>query len=179
MNAVETEKKILRNVFEDGDAWYRTGDLMRMDERGFIYFVDRVGDTFRWKGENVSTSEVEQALSSCPGVFDIAVYGVSVPYADGRAGMAAIVADETLDLASFHQIARERLPAYARPLFVRVCSSIAATETFKPKKQILVEEGFTPEGIADQIYLEDRVQNRYVPLNKEVYDRIQSGETRL
>jgi fatty-acyl-CoA synthase len=94
MNAVETEKKIVRNVFEDGDAWYTTGDLMRMDERGFIYFVDRVGDTFRWKGENVSTSEVEQALSSCPGVLDIAVYGVTVPYADGRARTAAIVADE-------------------------------------------------------------------------------------
>jgi fatty-acyl-CoA synthase len=166
MNAAETEKKILRNVFEDGDAWYRTGDLMRMDERGFIYFVDRVGDTFRRKGENVSTSEVEQALSSCPGVLDIAVYGVSVPYADGRAGMAAIVADETLDLASFHQIARERLAGYARPLFVRVCSSIAVTETFKPKKQVLIEEGFAPQGITDQIYVEDRVENRYVRVNK-------------
>jgi fatty-acyl-CoA synthase len=93
--------------------------------------------------------------------------------------MVAIVADETFDLAGFHQIARERLPAYARPRFVRVCSSIAATETFKPKKQKLVEEGFTPEGIADQIYVEDRVQNRYVRVNKGVYDHIQSGEIRL
>jgi fatty-acyl-CoA synthase len=178
MNAAETEKKILRNVFEEGDAWYRTGDLMRMDERGFIYFADRIGDTFRWKGENVSTAEVEQALSSCPGVLEIIVYGVTVPYADGRAGMAAIVVDETFDPASFHQIARERLPSYARPLFVRVCSSIPVTETFKPKKRVLIEEGFTPEGMADQIYVEDRAKNRYVRVHKGVYDYILSGEIR-
>jgi fatty-acyl-CoA synthase len=93
--------------------------------------------------------------------------------------MAAILVDKTFDPASFHQIARERLPAYARPLFVRLCSSIAVTETFKPKKEVLIEEGFMPEGIADQIYVEDRVGNRYVRVNKGVYDHIQSGEIRL
>jgi hypothetical protein len=108
VNAAETERKILRNVFEDGDAWYRTGDLMRRDGRGFIYFVDRIGDTFRWKGENVSTLQVAEALSACPGVAEIVVYGVAVPGADGRAGMAAINAEPNFDLAALHAVATDR-----------------------------------------------------------------------
>ena len=88
-----TSKKILRDVFEKGDAWFRTGDLMRKDERGYFYFVDRIGDTFRWKGENVSTTEVAEAIGTFPGVDDANVYGVTVPGRDGRAGMAAIVCD--------------------------------------------------------------------------------------
>src|SRR5262249_59308320 len=86
----ESERKILRDVFKPGDAWFRTGDLMRKDAAGFFYFVDRLGDTFRWKGENVSTSEVAEAITSFPGVADATVYGVAVPGADGRAGMAAV-----------------------------------------------------------------------------------------
>jgi fatty-acyl-CoA synthase len=179
VNPVETERKILRNVFEDGDAWYRTGDLMRMDERGFIYFVDRIGDTFRWKGENVSTLEVAVALSCCPGVLDVIVYGVGVPGADGRAGMAAVTADATFDLATFHSVAKERLPAYARPLFVRLCSAIDVTETFKPKKQALVTEGFNPQATSDPIYVEDRATDAYMPLNEVIYGRIESGEFRF
>jgi fatty-acyl-CoA synthase len=134
VNSAETEKKIARDVFEQGDAWYRTGDLMRMDERGFIYFVDRIGETFRWKGEAVLTSEVEQAFSSCPGVLDLVVYGVNVPFADGRAGMAAIVVSDAFDLDTFYQTAKERLAAYARPIFLRICAGIEATPTFKPRK---------------------------------------------
>ena len=94
----ETEKKILRDVFAQGDAWFRTGDLMKLDEAGFFHFVDRVGDTFRWKGENVATSEVNEAVADCPGVIDATTYGVAIPGADGRAGMAAIVVDESFDL---------------------------------------------------------------------------------
>jgi fatty-acyl-CoA synthase len=179
VNAAETERKILRDVFEDGDAWYRTGDLMRMDERGFIYFVDRIGDTFRWKGENVSTLEVAAALSSCPGVLDVAVYGIAVPGADGRAGMAAITADATFDLLTFHSVAKERLPPYARPVFVRLCGAIDVTETFKPKKQALVSEGFNPQATSDPIYVEDRATDAYVPLNEAIYRRIESGEFRF
>jgi fatty-acyl-CoA synthase len=163
MNAAETENKILRNVFREGDAWYRTGDLMRMDARGFIYFVDRIGDTFRWKGENVSTSEVEQALSSCPGVLDVAVYGVQVPGADGRAGMAAVVTNQAFDLATFHSLAKDRLPAYARPMFVRLCGELEATGTFRPKKQVLMQQGFDPRLVSDPLYVEDTARNAYVP----------------
>jgi fatty-acyl-CoA synthase len=179
VNAAETQRKILRDVFGDGDAWYRTGDLMRMDERGFIYFVDRIGDTFRWKGENVSTLEVAAALSSCPGVLDLVVYGVAVPGTDGRAGMAAVTADATFDLLAFHSVAKERLPFYARPLFVRLCSAIDVTETFKPKKQALVSEGFNPQATSDPIYVEDRATDAYVPLNEAIYRRIASGELRF
>src|SRR5204863_6712202 len=86
-----SEKKILRDVFEKGDIWFRTSDLLRKDEQGYFYFVDRIGDTFRWKGENVSTSEVSEAVTAFPGVAEANVYGVSIPGRDGRAGMAALV----------------------------------------------------------------------------------------
>jgi fatty-acyl-CoA synthase len=179
VNASDTEQKILRSVFEEGDAWYRTGDLMRMDPRGFIYFVDRIGDTFRWKGENVSTVEVAEVLSSCPGVLDVVVYGVALPGADGRVGMAAIMADATFDLRALRSLAKERLPAYARPLFVRLCSAIDITETFKPKKQALVSEGFNPQATVDPIYVEDGATDAYLPLNEAVYRKIERGELRL
>jgi fatty-acyl-CoA synthase len=179
LNAAETERKILRDVFEDADAWYRTGDLMRMDERGFIYFVDRIGDTFRWKGENVSTLEVAEALSGCPGVTDIVVYGVEVPGADGRAGMAAVTAQPDLDLQALHSLAKERLPSYARPVFIRLCRQIEVTETFKPKKQALMSEGFDPRAISDRICVEDRAADAYVPLDEAIYAAIQRGEFRV
>ena len=110
-NEEASEKKILRNVFKPGDAWFRTGDLMRKDDRGFFYFVDRIGDTFRWKGENVSTSEVAEAICEFPGVKQANVYGVAIPGADGRAGMAALVAEPELDLTS---VSRALDPAAAR-----------------------------------------------------------------
>ncbi len=179
VSAAETERKILRNVFEEGDAWYRTGDLMRMDGRGFIYFVDRVGDTFRWKGENVSTLEVAQALSSCPGVRDIVVYGVPVPGAEGRAGMAAVTPGAAFDLTSFRAHAKERLPAYARPLFLRLCREIEATETFKPKKQLFVAEGFDPSRIRDPLYVDDPSREAYVPLEWSTFKAIRSGGMRV
>jgi fatty-acyl-CoA synthase len=180
VDAAETEQKILRDVFEQGDLWYRTGDLMRMDERGFIYFVDRIGDTFRWKGENVSTLEVAEALSSCRGVSNIAVYGVSVPGADGRAGMAAIAVDEsTFALQEFRSLGKERLPSYARPLFVRLCGAIDMTETFKPKKQALAREGFDPKATGDPLYVADAAADTYVRLDDALYNKIQTGAFRL
>ncbi|MBV8849672.1 MAG: long-chain-acyl-CoA synthetase [Methylobacteriaceae bacterium] len=179
VSVAETERKILRDVFEDGDAWYRTGDLMRKDERGFIYFVDRIGDTFRWKGENVSTLQVADVLSACPGVAEVVVYGVSVPGTDGRAGMAAVTAEAGFDLQALHSLARERLPSYARPLFVRLSSSTDLTETFKPKKQALLEEAFDPRATRDPIYVEDRTADAYVPLDEKAYDQIRNGKFRF
>jgi fatty-acyl-CoA synthase len=179
VNAAETERKVLRNVFEDSDAWYRTGDLMRKDARGFIYFVDRIGDTFRWKGENVSTLQVAEALSACPGVADVVVYGVAVAGADGRAGMAAVTAKPNFDLAALHAAAKERLPGYARPLFIRLCREIDLTETFKPKKQALMNDGFDPRATSDPIYVEDRARDAYVRLDEALYAAIERGEIRL
>ncbi len=175
----DTESKILRDVFEPGDAWYRTGDLMRMDSSGFYYFVDRIGDTFRWKGENVATSEVADAITSFPGIAEATVYGVSVPGAEGAAGMAALVGDGPIDLAGLRKHLAERLPPYARPLFLRIQDGIDVTATFKHKKSDLVREGFDPESIADALYFDDPKRQAYVPLDATLHARIAAGEIRL
>ena len=177
-NNAETEKKILRNVFAPGDAWLRSGDLMRMDDEGFFYFVDRVGDTFRWKGENVSTTEVSGALRACENVLDAAVYGVAVPGAEGRAGMALIATNEALDLDRLARTLADTLPAYARPLFLRVGVSLDVTATFKHQKQTLMREGFDPNRIADPLYFFDRDRDAYVPLDEAVFAAITTGALR-
>jgi fatty-acyl-CoA synthase len=177
-NSADTEKKILRDVFAPGDAYMRSGDLMRIDEQGFYYFVDRIGDTFRWKGENVATLEVAAALCACPGVVEAAVYGVEVPGADGRAGMAMIATKAGIDLA---EVARHMrvLPDYARPVFLRVKSQLDVTQTFKHKKHDLAKEGFDPAGIGDPLYVFDRAQGAYVLLDGDHFAKIESGATRL
>jgi fatty-acyl-CoA synthase len=172
-------RKILRNVFKDGDAWYRTGDLMRRDEAGFYYFVDRVGETFRWKGENVSTAEVLTALTASRGVQDGVVYGVTVPGADGRAGTAALVVDAAFDLAVFRADLAQRLPAYARPVFLRLLQSIESTGTFKPRKQDLVQSGFDPTRIEDPLYFDDPRAQAYVPLDAALFAAISAGNVRF
>src|SRR5581483_10907224 len=178
-NAAETEKKVLRDVFAKGDAWFRTGDLMMIDESGFFHFVDRIGDTFRWKGENVSTSEVNEAVLDCPGVIEAATYGVTVPGADGRAGMAAIVADDRFDLAAFRDHLARRLPAYAFPVFVRLCAALDNTETFKRKKQDLVRAGFDPHQITDPLYFRDPKSGDFLVLDADGFARIVQGAIRL
>ncbi len=178
-SAAETARKILRNVFEDGDAWYRTGDLMRIDAGGFYYFVDRIGDTFRWKGENVATSEVAAALTAFPGIAEATVYGVAVPGTEGAAGMAALVAEGTLDLTDLRNHLARRLPAYARPLFLRLKDRIDATGTFKHNKTELAREGFDLAAIHDPIYFDDPAQQAYVPLDAALYERIGAGKVRL
>ncbi|HWF96091.1 MAG TPA: long-chain-acyl-CoA synthetase [Xanthobacteraceae bacterium] len=178
-SARDSQKKILRDAFEPGDAWFRTGDLMRRDERGFFYFVDRIGDTFRWKGENVATSEVAQALTECPGVLEANVYGVTVPHTDGRAGMAAIVVDERFDLAALRAHLAERLPGYARPLFLRRLGAMEVTATFKHKKSDLARTGFDPSLTDDAIYFNDAGRGAFVRLDQALYERIQRGRMRL
>jgi len=168
-------KKVLRNVFAEGDAWFRSGDLMRKDARGFYYFVDRIGDTFRWKGENVSTTEVAEAVSTCPGIAEAVVYGVAVPGADGRAGMATIVTDPGFDFAALRGHVAAALPDYARPLFLRVRGEIAATETFKHKKQDLVRDGFDPAATEDAIYVDDRAAGAYVRVDAAMFAKIEAG----
>jgi fatty-acyl-CoA synthase len=174
-NEDASDDKILRNVFEPGDAWFRTGDLMRQDGQGYFYFVDRIGDTFRWKGENVATSQVSDVIGAFPGIREANVYGVAIPGTDGRAGMATIVADDGLDLAAFRRHLVDRLPDYARPVFLRVRDSLDVTATFKYTKGALAREGYDPVAIGDAIYYDDRERHAFVRLDKTIYDRIQSG----
>jgi fatty-acyl-CoA synthase len=175
----ETEKKILRGVLAPGDAWFRTGDLMRLDESGYFHFVDRVGDTFRWKGENVATSEVNEAILDCPGVIDATTYGVEIPGADGRAGMAAIVVGDRFDPTEFRNHLARRLPAYAHPVFVRISAALDTTETFKQKKQQLSREGFDPRLVTDPLFFRDPTSEVYLPIDAASYARIVDGSIRL
>jgi fatty-acyl-CoA synthase len=175
----QNENKILRNVFRKDDAWFRTGDLMRKDANGYFYFVDRIGDTFRWKGENVSTTEVAEVLNKFPGIRDANVYGVTIPGRDGRAGMAAIVTDDACDVAGLHAHLSAQLPEYARPLFLRLQREIAVTGTFKQRKINLVSEGFDPAMTDDPIFFNDPATRRFVPLDDALRARILSGEVRL
>jgi fatty-acyl-CoA synthase len=179
-DAAETAKKILRDVFAKGDAWFRTGDLMRRDAQGYFHFIDRLGDTFRWKGENVATSEVNEAIRDCPGIVDATTYGVMVPGCDGRAGMAAIVIEEDrFELKTLADHLAQRLPAYAHPLFLRVSRMIDATETFKQKKHQLAREGFDPAAVSDPLYFRDPRSSAYRPLDAFGFANIAKGEIRL
>ena len=177
--AAQNENKILRDVFKKGDAWFRTGDLMRRDANGYFYFVDRVGDTFRWKGENVSTSEVAEAINAFPGVRDANVYGVTVTGRDGRAGMAAIVCDGACDLAALHAHLKAALPDYARPLFLRIQTELEVTTTFKQKKLDLVKDGFNPAATSDPIYFNDPRSRAFTRMDKTLYSWIEQGAVRF
>ena len=175
----DTEQKILHNVFAHGDSWFRTGDLMRMDASGFYYFVDRIGDTFRWKGENVATSEVAAAIMAFSGITEANVYGVRVPGAEGAAGMAAIVPDGSLDVAALRAHLAQRLPAYARPKFLRVARKLTTTSTFKHTKNDLQRDGFDPAATSDAIYFDDPASDAFVRLDQALYERIKAGIVRF
>jgi len=174
-----TQKKILRNVFKQGDAWFRTGDLLKRDKMGYYYFVDRVGDTFRWKAENVATGEVASVLSSFDGINEANVYGVSVSGYDGRAGMASLVVENKLDMKLLMQHVQENLPAYARPVFIRLSKESETTGTFKFKKTDLVKAGFDPKKFDDPIYVSDPSTGEYRKMTKKLFESISNGEMRL
>jgi fatty-acyl-CoA synthase len=175
----ETKRKILRDVFEPGDTWFRSGDLMRRDEAGFFSFVDRIGDTFRWKGENVATSEVAAAIMSFPGVTDANVYGIEIPGTDGRAGIAEIVSVGPIDLAAFRAHVLGHLPHYALPVMLRLRSEIDVTPTFKQRKPARSSDSYDPEACPDPLYLLDAERGAYVVLDRALYARLQAGGIRL
>ena len=175
----DTQQKILRDVFKKGDAWFRTGDLMRCDEHAYYYFVDRVGDTFRWKGENVATSEVSEALSAVPGILEVNVYGVGVPGVEGRAGMAALVTMQGFDPANLSEKISGDLAPYARPVFIRLRPEMEITGTFKLVKADLVKEGFDPDRIDDPLYWHNHASGRYEALTHDVYTGIAAGRIKL
>jgi fatty-acyl-CoA synthase len=170
---------VLRDVFEPGDSWLRSGDLMRRDARGFFRFVERIGGSFRWKGENVSAAEVRAVIEACPGVEAAAVYGVAVPHAEGRAGMAAVVAGAGFKLTDLRRRLEAALPGYARPRFIRLVTALPVTETFKTATHRLAAEGFDPGRVADPLFLDVPERGVYAPLSPELFERIGRGELRL
>lgn len=171
-----TNKKIVTDVFEKGDQYFRSGDLLRRDEEGFFYFVDRIGDTYRWRGENVSTAEVADSLTQASTILEATVIGVQVPGQEGACGLAAVVPDGELDLNDVHACAAT-LPKYAQPRFIRVLGAMDTTGTFKVQKTRLKKEGADPSGIDDALYVLQG--DGYVPLTAELFAGIGEGTVRL
>jgi fatty-acyl-CoA synthase len=170
-------RKVLSNVFSKGDRWYRAGDLMRRDTAGYFYFVDRIGDTFRWRGENVATTEVASVLRRCPGIADAVVYGVAVPGQEGRAGMATVVTDGYFDIEVLWAHLARNLPKYARPLFLRLCDTLDATGTFKLTQRKLADEGY--KNIADPVWFNDHAGGCFIICDDALVQAIDGGARRL
>ncbi|XP_034458037.1 long-chain fatty acid transport protein 4 isoform X2 [Hippoglossus hippoglossus] len=180
VNQTATSKKIAHSVFKKGDSAYLSGDVLIMDIYGSMYFKDRTGDTFRWKGENVSTTEVEGTLSRLLEMKDVVVYGVEVPGAEGKAGMAAIAdPSNNTDLEKFVKDMEKALPPYARPVFLRFLPEVNKTGTFKFQKMDMRREGFDPSAVPDRLYFMDSSRGRYVRLDEEFYSSILSGKHKL
>lgn len=185
-NKAQSETKLVRDAFVKGDCWFNSGDLLREVEVGFAFdiphyqFVDRLGDTFRWKAENVSTNEVAEILCQHDEIDFACVYGVPVPGTDGKAGMAAVVLTAgvaSLDLASFGDYVEASLPSYARPLFLRICSGLEVTGTHKIVKTTMVEEGYDPGRVTDLLFRLDPKARRYVPLDAGQHAEIVAGRS--
>ncbi|CAI8711053.1 long-chain-acyl-CoA synthetase [Pseudomonas sp. IT-P218] len=172
-SAEATESKIRRNVFREGDAYWSSGDLVREDADGYCYFVDRIGDTYRWKSENVSTLEVADALGDLAGLELINIYGVQVPGHEGRAGMAAVLmqAGQVFDPAALYALSEARLPRYAAPVFVRVTQAADLTASYKLRKVDLQRQGYCPTRCSDPLFIRDEQARSYVPYSPEALAR--------
>uniref|UniRef100_A0A667ZUV1 Very long-chain fatty acid transport protein n=1 Tax=Myripristis murdjan TaxID=586833 RepID=A0A667ZUV1_9TELE len=181
VNQSATSKKISQSVFKKGDSAYLSGDVLIMDECGYMYFKDRTGDTFRWKGENVSTTEVEGILSRLLDMKDVVVYGVEVAgKTEGKAGMAAIAdPSHSSDLEKFVKDMEKTLPPYARPVFLRFLPEVNKTGTYKFQKTDMRREGFDPNLVSDRLYFLDPSRGRYVELDEELHRSIVSGKQKL
>ncbi len=169
-----TQQKTVRNVFKPGDLYFNSGDLLQLHPDRWVSFADRVGDTFRWKGENVSTNEVAEVLNGAEGVLESNVYGVSVSGAEGRAGMASIHVRPDLDIEQLASYVCKKLPAYQRPYFLRLQSEMRVTGTLKHQKVDYRDEGYDPAKVKDPLYFLDG--DRYVPIDAALYSRLSNGE---
>ena len=181
-NRQDTEKKIVRDVFKKGDRYFNTGDLLKEVYVGFTFFMphyafeDRTGDTYRWKGENVSTNEIGDIINNCSDVTMCNVYGVKVPETEGRAGMAALVLNvESPDMTEISYHIQRTIPGYARPLFLRLLDNMEVTNTLKLKKQRLKEEAFHPDKCSDRVYVLKPGAELYEPLDSVFYQTIMMG----
>ncbi|KAM3599808.1 uncharacterized protein V6R79_011894 [Siganus canaliculatus] len=180
-NKPESDKKLIRDVFSVGDVYFNTGDLLLHDNKDFLFFCDRIGDTFRWKGENVSTTEVSAVLGLLDFIQEANVYGVTIPGCEGRAGMAAIIIkqDQEFNGVKLHKHLLKTLPAYAWPWFLRIQTSLDVTDTFKQQKVKLVQQGFNPGATQDPLYFLDTLQEDYVVLTLSLYQEIVSGKIKF
>lgn len=176
----KTAKKIIHNVFKHGDSYYASGDLLEMDNLGYVYFRDRTGDNFRWKGENVSTGEIEVAISECLNLADCAVYGVKVANYEGRAGMAAIAKPASdINLNQFLEQLKSKLPHYAIPVFIRIVDKIEMTSTFKIPKNVLQKEAYDISLVKDPLFYLDWKNSCYKKIGKDEYEKLVSGKISL
>ena len=180
-NAGATNEKILENVFKKGDRYFISGDLFQLHRGNYVSFVDRLGDTFKWKGELVATNEVADVINRFGSLEDCNVYGVLVKNTEGRCGMAAVTPLEgnTIDCSGLAAYVMENLPVYARPYFLRVRSNVDSTASFKKVKTTLQDEGFNPFTISDPLYFLDSERREYVAMTASLYDEIQSGGIRF
>ncbi|WND02998.1 long-chain-acyl-CoA synthetase [Temperatibacter marinus] len=174
-----TEAKILHDVFTPGDKWFRTGDLMKRDNYGYIYFIDRIGDTYRWKGENVATNEVADVLSDFEAIETANVYGVSVPGNDGRAGMAALTLSGSIDYEDLLAYLQSNLPSYALPIFLRIQDHASMTGNFKFQKVTVQKEGFDISNIKENVMFLCPEEKAYGPLTVDKYRRLITEDYRL
>ncbi len=180
-NRPATDEKIMKNVFKPGDKYFISGDLMELHEKDYVSFVDRLGDTFKWKGEVVSTNEVSDMVNGFGNIEDCNIYGVAVKGAEGRVGMAALtlLPGKNIDWDKFSDYITETIPVYARPYFIRSCDKRSTTSTFKLIKTKLQKEGFNPEIIQDPLYFLHPQRKTYVPLTQDLYEEIQAGNIKF
>ncbi|XP_048475794.1 long-chain fatty acid transport protein 6-like, partial [Rhincodon typus] len=176
-----SQQKLLEDVFKKGDLYFNTGDLMSESQDGYIYFRDRIGDTFRWKGENVATTEVAEMIGMLDIVEEANVYGVAVQGYEGRIGMAAVILKQgqEFDGKKVYNHVVKHLPSYACPRFLRIQDSMEMTGTFKRKKINLVEEAFNPRIITEPLYFLDTVEKSYILMTEQIYDQILSFKIKL
>jgi len=177
LDSSKNDSKVLTDPLGDGDNYFNSGDLVMLHEGGWLSFRDRLGDTYRWKAENVSTNDVQDVLTGCPHVREANVYGVQVPHNDGRAGMVALVVEEGFDYAELARHVEENLPAYSRPVFVRIEEQLELTASFKYVKTRLKNEGFSPAQCGRPVHF--LMGGQYVPLDGALLASIDSGTRRL
>jgi acyl-CoA synthetase (AMP-forming)/AMP-acid ligase II len=180
-NEEKTRKKLLQNVFRKGDTYFISGDLVVLHDDNWLSFYDRTGDTFRWKGENVSTLEVESIINSHPAIDSSTVFGVSVPKTEGKAGMAAIKLEEgeNLDIENFSNYISDSLPNYAIPIFIRLCKEFELTGSFKIIKNKMKNEGYEIENIGDPLYFWDQKEKRYIKYTEDLHEKVLNGEINI
>jgi solute carrier family 27 fatty acid transporter 1/4 len=183
-NTEASARKIVENVFAKGQRAFNSGDLMLCDWLGYMFFCDRLGDTYRWRGENVATCEVENVISRHLSSAEVVVYGVEIPGQEGKAGMAAISTTTTTsgEINFFDSLSHQLkidLPAYAKPLFIRLMSRLEHTGTFKAIKNTLVEEGYNIKKLTDKIYYFDQKNGRYQEMTQTIYENILNCNLRL